>query len=336
MTISTLYNSSGCRIAAGSCSAGWAQFVATPEPLSHVLAAGASNSPIFSKSNATFQILARLWRDSLWDFAVLGSPFFTQRMSTSSSARSIWKRSHCAGAHSFRKRSSVAPSTFAILQKKHARFPAPFKQAKEMGATSRTRSRSNRVNKTHAREPRANAPPAKKNDAPTEREARSRSPSEQRRVSKSGKVCCKCCGKNFSKKGVYEHMRHHCPKNENRTPRTFGREVCVICGKELSAKFMHTHMKCAHTGEPARVGRPPKEAASPARSAKQTSPHKRHHASPHKKHSRHKPSAENRTDHPKTPSPSPARKTSDAETRRQQVLQTMRRLGLELPSDTDK
>ncbi len=151
MTISTLYNSSGCRIAAGSCSAGWAQFVATPEPLSHVLAAGASNSPIFSKSNATFQILARLWRDSLWDFAVLGSPFFTQRMSTSSSARSIWKRSHCAGAHSFRKRSSVAPSTFAILQKKHARFPAPFKQAKEMGATSRTRSRSNRVTKHRTR-----------------------------------------------------------------------------------------------------------------------------------------------------------------------------------------
>ena len=88
---------------------------------------------------------------------------------------------------------------------------------------------------------------------------RQRSPSPQRRVSKStGKVYCKFgCGKRCTAKGVYEHERHHCPKNPHRIPKKIDRKQCVICGQWFNGHYLRVHMACVHAGEPAKLGRPP-------------------------------------------------------------------------------
>ena len=103
-------------------------------------------------------------------------------------------------------------------------------------------------------------------------ELRGRSPSPQRRISKStGKTYCKFgCGKKCTAKGVYEHERHHCPKNPNRVPKQIERKQCVICGEWFNGHYLRVHMACQHGGVPVKLGRPPQQNAttSPKKTAK--------------------------------------------------------------------
>ena len=106
---------------------------------------------------------------------------------------------------------------------------------------------------------------------------RQRSPSPQRRVSKStGKVYCKFgCGKRCTAKGVYEHERHHCPRNPDRIPKKIDRKQCVICGQWFNGHYLRVHMACVHAGEPAKRGRPPKREDTTVSRPKSVSPHAR-------------------------------------------------------------
>ena len=92
-------------------------------------------------------------------------------------------------------------------------------------------------------------------------ELRGRSPSPQRRISKStGKTYCKFgCGKKCTAKGVYEHERHHCPRNPNRVPKQIERKQCFICGEWFNGHYLRVHMACQHAGVPVKLGRPPQQ-----------------------------------------------------------------------------
>ena len=94
-------------------------------------------------------------------------------------------------------------------------------------------------------------------------ELRGRSPSPQRRISKStGLTYCRFgCGKKCTAKGVYEHERHHCPKNPNRAPKQIERKQCVICGEWFNGHYLRVHMACQHAGVPVKLGRPPQHNA---------------------------------------------------------------------------
>ena len=65
-------------------------------------------------------------------------------------------------------------------------------------------------------------------------------------------VPCLHCGKLFSKHGVYEHERHHCPKNPERRKRSFGKTKCKICGEIYHAAGLRAHMATQHPAEFAR------------------------------------------------------------------------------------
>ena len=91
---------------------------------------------------------------------------------------------------------------------------------------------------------------------------------------------CLYCGRLFSKKGVYEHERCHCPKNPNKKKRSFGRVKCKICGEMYHEAGLRAHMATQHPIEFARgkANRKPSRAAkrrdlmsrqSSARGAKQ-------------------------------------------------------------------
>ena len=92
-------------------------------------------------------------------------------------------------------------------------------------------------------------------------ELRGRSPSPQRRISKStGLTYCRFgCGKKCTAKGVYEHERHHCPKNPNRVPKQIERKQCVVCGEWFNGHYLRVHMACQHAGVPVKLGRPPQQ-----------------------------------------------------------------------------
>ena len=81
-------------------------------------------------------------------------------------------------------------------------------------------------------------------------------PRQQRYSPKQKRKTCHLCGKVCSSKGIYEHMRHHCPRNSKRTPRVFGRIACPICGKNYNAHYMRVHMATQHAGKKAPIGRP--------------------------------------------------------------------------------
>lgn len=57
---------------------------------------------------------------------------------------------------------------------------------------------------------------------------------------------CLYCGKLCTAKSVYEHERHHCPKNPHRKKRKFGKAACRICGKMYHAAGLRTHMATQH------------------------------------------------------------------------------------------
>ena len=131
---------------------------------------------------------------------------------------------------------------------------------------------------------------------------------------------CHLCGKVCSEKGLYEHIRHHCPKNAKRTPRVFGRETCPICGKTFNAHYMRVHMATQHTGERAVIGRP----RTPERFGKMTKKESRsQHLEKLSKSSSPRQSAPKERERPET------RLLSDEEARRRRVFERMARLKLE-------
>ena len=54
-------------------------------------------------------------------------------------------------------------------------------------------------------------------------------------------------GKLFSRKGVYEHERHHRAKNSGRRKRSFGKKTCTVCGKQFHAAGLRSHMATQHS-----------------------------------------------------------------------------------------
>ena len=60
---------------------------------------------------------------------------------------------------------------------------------------------------------------------------------------------CLYCGKRCTSKGVYEHERHHCPKNPNRKKRSFGKVQCRVCGELYHKAGLRTHMAIQHPNE---------------------------------------------------------------------------------------
>ena len=57
---------------------------------------------------------------------------------------------------------------------------------------------------------------------------------------------CLYCGKRCTQKGVYEHERHHCPKNPHRKKRSFKKVQCRVCRKSYHAAGLRTHMATQH------------------------------------------------------------------------------------------
>ena len=60
---------------------------------------------------------------------------------------------------------------------------------------------------------------------------------------------CLYCGKRCTSKGVYEHERHHCPKNPHRKKRSFGKVKCRVCGQRYHAAGLRAHMATQHPQE---------------------------------------------------------------------------------------
>ena len=57
---------------------------------------------------------------------------------------------------------------------------------------------------------------------------------------------CLYCGKRCTSKGVYEHERHHCPKNPHAKKRSFGKVQCRVCGELYHKAGLRTHMATQH------------------------------------------------------------------------------------------
>ena len=150
----------------------------------------------------------------------------------------------------------------------------------------------------------------------------------QRHNSKYKRRPCHLCGKVCSPKGLYEHIRHHCPKNAKRTPRVFGRKACPICGKTFNAHYMRVHMATQHTGERAVIGRP----KSIERFGKMTFK-KESRTQPLKKLSK---SPSPRRSAPKVRERPESPELSHEEARRRRVYERMAQLKLEPPARSKK
>ena len=57
---------------------------------------------------------------------------------------------------------------------------------------------------------------------------------------------CKFCRRRFTRRGVAEHMRHHCAKNPDRKPREFKKSQCRHCGKILHGNGLRAHVAQVH------------------------------------------------------------------------------------------
>ena len=89
---------------------------------------------------------------------------------------------------------------------------------------------------------------------------------------------CLYCGKRCTSKGVYEHERHHCPKNKHKKKRSFGKVQCRVCGELYHAAGLRTHMAVQHPLEFAKdkARRPRSKAAMRRRVARAESEERRH------------------------------------------------------------
>ena len=89
---------------------------------------------------------------------------------------------------------------------------------------------------------------------------------------------CLYCGKLCTAKSVYEHERHHCPKNPHRKKRSFGKLQCHVCGQLYHAAGLRTHMAVQHPLEFAKEKRkrPSSKAAMRRRVARAESEERRH------------------------------------------------------------
>ena len=101
---------------------------------------------------------------------------------------------------------------------------------------------------------------------------------------KSSRKNTKClyCGKRCTSKGVYEHERHHCPKNKHTKKRSFGKVQCRVCGELYHAAGLRTHMAVQHPLEFAKdkARRPRSKAAMRRRVARAESEERRHEVPP--------------------------------------------------------
>ena len=93
---------------------------------------------------------------------------------------------------------------------------------------------------------------------------------------------CLYCGKRCTSKGVYEHERHHCPKNPHRKKRSFSKLQCRVCGQLYHAAGLRTHMATQHPLEFAKdkARRPRSKAEKRRRVARAESEERRHERSP--------------------------------------------------------
>ena len=90
---------------------------------------------------------------------------------------------------------------------------------------------------------------------------------------------CLYCGKKFTSKSVYEHERHHCPKNPHRKKRSFGNLKCRVCGELYHAAGLRTHMATQHPHEYAKDKarkRPSKAAMRRSAARAESEEHRRH------------------------------------------------------------
>ena len=63
---------------------------------------------------------------------------------------------------------------------------------------------------------------------------------------------CKFCRRWFTRRGVAEHMRHHCAKNPDRVPREFKKSQCRHCGRILHGNGLRAHVAQVHPEQYAR------------------------------------------------------------------------------------
>jgi hypothetical protein len=76
---------------------------------------------------------------------------------------------------------------------------------------------------------------------------------------------CEFCGKWFSNKGLWEHVKYHCPANPNTEKREYSRKRCNVCRKKLHEKSMRDHMWTQHdVASPRSRSRSPKAKAGAA------------------------------------------------------------------------
>ena len=114
---------------------------------------------------------------------------------------------------------------------------------------------------------------------------------------------CLYCGKLLSAKGVWEHERHHCPKNPNRKKRSFGKSRCKVCGGVYHAAGLRAHMATQHPMEYARekANRKPSSRAAKRREImrRHSSAHGAKRAAPVRENGRpqHSPPPQHRTAH---------------------------------------
>ena len=88
---------------------------------------------------------------------------------------------------------------------------------------------------------------------------------------------CLYCGKRCTSKGVYEHERHHCPKNPHAKKRSFGKVQCRVCGELYHKAGLRTHMATQHPLEFAKDKRKrPSSKASMRRRVAQSEERQRH------------------------------------------------------------
>ena len=95
---------------------------------------------------------------------------------------------------------------------------------------------------------------------------------------------CLYCGKRCTSKGVYEHERHHCPKNPHRKKRSWGKLKCRVCGQIYHAAGLRTHMATQHPAEFAKdkARKPSSRAAMRRRAARaESEDHRRHKRDTH-------------------------------------------------------
>ena len=57
---------------------------------------------------------------------------------------------------------------------------------------------------------------------------------------------CLYCGKLLTRKGVFEHERHHCKLSPHRKKRVFGKKKCTVCGEMYHAAGLRSHMATQH------------------------------------------------------------------------------------------